>query len=626
MTSYLDLWEPIRINRSNRPILNEGEHTLHISDNVGLYQGRAKIVGRQQGRVYLTNDRIMYFDNVNNTKSLAIDLNNVDGCESIDRFLRSSPKVKVYIRTTAEEQPTSQSTWVTWFCKICSYGNEVELDFDLNGRMPKCTSCGIPASKTQIQTAIQEKKAEPSQNTISNTRDDQCPLCTFINHPSMKYCEICGSELRSSLPAVLEAKLRPAKEAPVNRLAIQLEDEETYSGDRPYIKLSFRKGGEGKFKELLDQALEAIQWERLERTGAVNKNAVHVNAPKEPKHETKSGAGIFALEKLGEHQRQQNETILSSSLEDLEVLMFKFQDLIKLSGSFSKLVKASSHSSVTTVMPPLDIKKSSALYHNELARHISEFLVNNHLTKTSSIVTSQEAFANYNRFLTSTLGFGTELVTPQDFKKAIQLFETLNLPVELKFYEKSALGVLTLRQLKPNSYQKFILEYLIDQEERFKYKKLKIEVVGITDEIVNKEYQYFRGNTISEISSWLDWSVSITTEEINKCIDLGEVVVDHNISGTFYFTNKFGVEISQEDEDKKLEKWRAEIMQALVREQNLITQSLKEEYENESASKLVNLKPEFTFNLTKDQSQENLSSDNSEVSSTLHDLNGLCFS
>ena len=42
---------------------------------------------------------------------------------------------------------------------------------------------------------------------------------------------------------------------------------------------------------------------------------------------------VFMHWRLGELQRKQNEMILTTSLDDLEQLIFKYQDLIKLSTS-----------------------------------------------------------------------------------------------------------------------------------------------------------------------------------------------------------------------------------------------------------------------------------------------------
>ena len=84
--------------------------------------------------------------------------------------------------------------------------------------------------------------------------------------------------------------------------------------------------------------MDDIKWQILEEKGGINKNAVKLvdNSSTVNNNNTASGGGgggIHALERLGELQRKQNEMILTTSLDDLEQLMFKYQDLIKLSTS-----------------------------------------------------------------------------------------------------------------------------------------------------------------------------------------------------------------------------------------------------------------------------------------------------
>ena len=149
--SWLHVWKPILVNRSNRPILQDGEDFLCTKDYVGLYQGKLKILARQKGIVYLTNKRIIYFDSNVTSNSVAIELAYISHCEVIEKFFRSSPKIKAYLKTSGkgketesslEEQP-KEPKQITWICKICSYSNTISLDFDLDNELPKCVSCGI---------------------------------------------------------------------------------------------------------------------------------------------------------------------------------------------------------------------------------------------------------------------------------------------------------------------------------------------------------------------------------------------------------------------------------------------------------------------------------------------------
>lgn len=168
MGSKLDIWKPATVNRSSRPILQEGEHNLYVRDNIGLYQGKLKIVNRQNGRIYLTNKRIIYLDNGDISNSIALDLNSISGGEVIERFLRSSPKVKLFLKEQTEMQQTPEKQsesgqnreMVDWVCIICSFNNQVPTDLLLGSDLPKCGSCGIRPSKDHLLKAIEQKKKQ----------------------------------------------------------------------------------------------------------------------------------------------------------------------------------------------------------------------------------------------------------------------------------------------------------------------------------------------------------------------------------------------------------------------------------------------------------------------------------
>lgn len=665
MVSRIYVWQPASANRSNRPILQEGEHNLYVRDNIGLYQGKLKIVNRQNGRVYLTNKRIIYLDNEDITKSMAIELKNVSSGEVIERFLRSSPKVKLYLKEQADVQQSStkrrdgnrDKVMADWVCIICSFNNQILVDTNLDGDLPKCGSCGIKPSRDQMVNSIERRRTETLANgnndqdpkpdktpTQQSLRNDQCPKCTFINHPALKYCELCGSELNSSLSKKLKDRLHVADNAAiipedVNPMNILLEnDSEVYTNNKPYIKLSFRKNGESQFYQILADMIDKIKWEKLVNKGTINENGVKVNdySPTPPSQQIKGG-GIHGLEQIGEQQRKQNELVLSSSLEDLEQLMYKAQDLIKLSSSFGKLIKTTPQN-VSTIIPPLNIKKTSNLYHQELARHISEYLTNFQLTKSSSMITSQDLYAYYNRYLVSTQGFGTDLISQVDFNKSLNLFDSLKLPIAIKNYERSGLIVICYK--RNNDYSEFIVNFLRSQERLFIHDKVKNEIlIGLEEQeadqdgYIEENYKFFKGNTIPEICDELGWSYGITIEEIEKCIESGLVVIDQNILGTFYFINHFMENTSGDTEIT--EELVNQIKKEVLLEQKNITENLKQQYYLERNQNLINFKPEINYDDSASPGSSVTSISNADAtpahgtgvaSYSLNDLQGLNFS
>lgn len=585
MTSWTHIWQPILINRSKRPILDSDEYNIFLRDHIGLYQGKLKIVNRQSGRIYLTNKRVIFFDNTDHNNSMSLALDWVAKAVFIDGFLRSSPKVKLYLKGSGVPNDQKEVKTVDWVCSICSFNNHTTYSADDNQEVPKCVSCGVKTTKSVIERA--SMKEEASSATVAS--DDQCPRCTFINHPSLQFCELCGTELGSRVSKRVKAKIR--EQSPKVAISnIQLEnDQEIYTDNEPYVKISFRKGGEAEFFKLVNEILEDIKWKRLINKGTINQQGKKV--VNEISSNTIRGGGIYGLEQKGEERRKQNEIILSSSLDDLQQLMHKYQDLLKLSDSFRKMVRTKLP--YATIIPPLKIKKSSTLYHSELSRHMSEYLTNYELTKNFSMITTQDLFANYNRYLILTQGFGTDLLSADDFNRAINLFEQLNLPIRIKYYENSGLVVIAPRVNK--NYSEFIIQFLKEQEHIFKYNKVKNEILlqPDSDNFYKEQYDYFKGCTIAEISDHFSWSYHISIEEVERCVEEGLIVLDRNILGTFYFPNKFNtINVAEEDDDESL---RQKVRENLIAEQSEITRKLQESFNLANSNNLINLDPDYQF-------------------------------
>ncbi len=65
-----------------RPAYLPDEGLLFVQDNVGLYEGKYKLPGHQNGQVYLTSHRVCYVDkDAPRKNSLALDLKDVEKYE-----------------------------------------------------------------------------------------------------------------------------------------------------------------------------------------------------------------------------------------------------------------------------------------------------------------------------------------------------------------------------------------------------------------------------------------------------------------------------------------------------------------------------------------------------------------
>lgn len=648
----LSAWQQVLVNKSNRPVLAQDEHNVYIRDAIGLYQGRLKIKNYQNGRLYLTNKRVIWLDSHERQAPIALNLCDIARTEFIEGFLRLSPKVKAYIRrepqkSTISPESTSPSnskqphtldstvhplapeiTTVTWVCVICLYSNQIKSTLNETGPLPACVSCGIQPSRAQIEKVLHDR--EDSSRDLSNSEPqrnlDSCPKCTFVNHPSMRYCELCGTALRlvsSSLMQRLQSldNLSVSSFASENPLGLTLEDKEEYTNNEPYVKFSFRKGGESVFHQHLIDEIQSIQWRALEAAGGINGDATKVGQEsREPSPQKDLVGGIRGLEKLDEMKRKQNELVLSLSLDDFEQLMHKAQDILSLTSSFQTVLKPQRHSFAKSVipMPPLVFNKSSSLYHQELARHISEFLLNFELTLVTSMITVQDLFASYNRFLILSQGFGSELVPPQDLQKSLDVLDKLKLPVRLKTY-LSGLVVVARRSHDLQDLHRLVMQYLIDEENSFTYLKYRSELLADADGYMRDKYRAFYGLTVSQIADHYGWSPAVCAEELQRCIEAALVVVDENISGTFYFANIFDSSIASKLEDEQSQRKRAH--NDVLQEQTVISTKLKTTFEADQNLLRVS---DYGFGISP-QSHETSRSPTSSIPDSLNQLSGLRF-
>ena len=73
---------PIDLTTALRPALLPDEILLFVQDAVGLYAGKAKLAGHQNGHAYLTSHRACYVDNERPRRSpVAVYLRDVERCE-----------------------------------------------------------------------------------------------------------------------------------------------------------------------------------------------------------------------------------------------------------------------------------------------------------------------------------------------------------------------------------------------------------------------------------------------------------------------------------------------------------------------------------------------------------------
>lgn len=129
-----------------------------------------------------------------------------------------------------------------------------------------------PISKSLPSSVLPTRTGSPLTSGGGNAADVgesqvPCPACTFLNYPSLRNCEMCGTALprreRNSVHSDAGATGRIMKSEPSSRPSSP-ERGHPYDERGDVIKISFRKGGDKALYASLKTALETKVWNVVE--------------------------------------------------------------------------------------------------------------------------------------------------------------------------------------------------------------------------------------------------------------------------------------------------------------------------------------------------------------------------
>ncbi|KAI1209854.1 Vps36-domain-containing protein [Annulohypoxylon truncatum] len=480
---------------------------------------------------------------------------------------------------------TPQTASATWICTICSFPNPVPSNFDpttanAHTPLPPCLACGIKPALTHILKASISNAtsrqvtssapthqspfalpsrpqstglaandvggpeggvSSPNRRTGSATSDGfQCPRCTFLNHPSLLSCEICGAPLISHDVPIAAVAGQPRTDSPGPTLNVAsvagLENPES-------VKVSFRGGGDKIFYERLKSSMTQRKWLLQEAppvpnggSNDVRSDSLSASGSGTSRNKT---AGIAGLEKMGLDRRKNNELVIGSAFEDLEALMASAKEIVALAESFSRqvnggtekatseanalLAESASQLGLVTTKDIVGGSGSESLYLSELARNLAEFLTDDArgvLKKAGGIISLVDLWAMFNR-----ARGGVELVSPNDFEKAARMWGKLRLPVRLRTF-KSGVMVVQSRDQTDGTTIKALLAWLRDLHDI------------PPDRDVTWDWQEFgRGVTAQDAAERFGWSIGVAEEELEMAEEKGVLCREEGIEGLKFWEN-----------------------------------------------------------------------------------------
>lgn len=401
-------------------------------------------------------------------------------------------------------------------------------------------------------TSTADQSLTPKSPSQSNrTAANECPRCTFQNHPSLKTCEICGAPLttagsrRSQL--IEESIVRPESPGP------SLSAPPAQNSNLESIKFSFRAGGEKVFYERLKGALVQRKWllqgAPPPPTPQTNTDAAssYTNADgittQAPRPRT---VGIAGLERRGLELRKNNELVIGSAFEDLEALMTSAREVIAMAERFAANNSDNSVNSaeasallqdlglVTTRDMLTKGHGSETLYVTELSRNLAEYLTDDArgvLRREGGIISLVDLWAVFNRTRN-----GIELVSPLDFEKAAQMWDTLRLPIRLRRF-KSGLLVVQGRDRTDEKTIASILAWLREAHS-IPPDAYVSQVNAIAAPPVTWDWRLFgRGVTPQEAAEHFGWSVGVASEELEMAEEKGSLCREQGLDGVRFWEN-----------------------------------------------------------------------------------------
>ncbi|KAF3767650.1 Vps36-domain-containing protein [Cryphonectria parasitica EP155] len=489
-------------------------------------------------------------------------------------------------RRPAAADPSPAAGTATWVCTICSFSNPVPSNFDpatanAHTPLPPCLACGIkPALTHVLKAAISNatsrqvvvaplplrprglsgnnnngliagdsnspdaRESSPPKTSSDPDASFQCPRCTFLNHPSLLSCEICGAPLIShDVPPGLG---RPAQSTPTQDRTDSPGPVLSYGAlsamDNPEsVKISFRGGGEKILYERLKGAITQRKWLLQGAPPVPSSNLLAVDAnpgstgPLQPRKKT---VGIAGLEQRGLELRKNNELVIGSAFEDLEALMASAKEIVALAESFSRQTGGGSggvSSEASAVLAESatqlglvttkDIAGSSneSLYLSELSRNLAEFLTDDArgvLRKAGGIISLVDLWAMFNR-----ARGGVELVSPMDFEKAARLWEELRLPVRLRTF-KSGVMVVQGKDRTDETTIKALLGWMQD-----------LHSIPPDKEVPWDWQEFGRGVTSRDVAERFGWSIGVAEEELEMAEERGVLCREEGIEGLKFWEN-----------------------------------------------------------------------------------------
>lgn len=418
-----------------------------------------------------------------------------------------------------------------------------ESDQDLSKVPPVCINCGVSPDFNMIKSSLNisrnitsttNKKSKDDKN---NKEKNVCPACTFVNHSQIRNCEICGTRL----PNANIRHNRSNESFKDSRINLILEKDQSSSSSMPpsveFVQVSFRKSDGVLFTQATEKTLQIFNAKnnKIFNQNVKSINGVDVNANLPLLQTNLKKIGITSLERSRENQLLNNDILFNNALSDLNSLISLANNIERLYRSTKNSQQQTNSSSHRIAKKPaliIDREKfyNKELFLDEIAREIYDFAMSefNETTTTTQnenihiMVTLVDFYAIYNK----SMRIGTGLISPLEMKEACQRFEKLGLN-NLKLTRINN-RVLCLSTKDSFNFVKSQILSTIDQNPGS-------DLLNLTN-LINTPSTKTANNNKMETNNW---TIGVIMEILQNCVDEGDLLIDEQISGIYYYMNTY---------------------------------------------------------------------------------------
>jgi hypothetical protein len=255
--------------------------------------------------------------------------------------------------------------------------------------------------------------------------------------------------------------------------------------------------------------------------------------PTETQAFSTSNAGVGGLLRRQEREMKSIDNLSKEALTDLDALMRSARDVVSVvhryaahaAERFAERDADGDHSETSTeigemnemdailqnigIISPVTKFSAGRSYHVELARQLADLLLtNNRMTKLGGFATLTDIYCLFNR------ARGTELVSPNDFRRAAELVDSLQVGLKFKRYPSGVL-VLHLASLTENIASQRLLE------------------MCTSPEFINT------GLSPTNVANGLTVSFVVAKELLLAAEAFGVLCRDESIDGLYFYKNIF---------------------------------------------------------------------------------------